>query len=98
MIVYPINRELNVDIRYVPYGALADVSSLSFFSLKTLILIMSNIVYVRSSHTLADEPSRTNLFWEMEGRLGKGKEQGGKSGSGLLDERSFLCRGYLNFG
>ena len=72
-------------VRYVPYGALTDVSSPSFFSLKNRCI---NYVYVRSSHTLADEPSRTNLFWEMEGRSGKGKEQGRRSGNGLLDERA----------
>ena len=47
-------------------------------------------VYVRSSHTLADERSRTNLFWEMEGRREKGKRQGGRSGIGLLDEMALL--------
>jgi hypothetical protein len=78
-------------VRYVPYGALADVSFV-IFSFNTVVLIPM----IRSSHTLADEPSRTNLFWEMEGRLGKGKEQGGRSGNGLvlLDEWALL---YLKF-
>ena len=91
--IYSINRELNVDVfvRYVPYGALAEVSSLISFYFLSLILI----VYVRSSRTLADEPSRTNLFWEMEGRLGKGKEQGERSGNGLLDERAIGLSGLL---
>lgn len=47
----------------------------------------------RSSHTLADELLKTNLFWGMEGRLGKGKEQGGRSGNGWLvvvDERALI--------
>jgi hypothetical protein len=73
-------------LRYVPYGALEDVSSWSFPSVKPY----NNYVYVRSSHTLADEPSRTRVFWEMAGRLRKGKEQGGRSGNGLLDERALL--------
>lgn len=81
-------------VRYVPYGALKDVSSLSFFLLKNPYI---NYI-VRSSHTLADEPSRTNLFWEMEGLLGKGEGQGGRSGNGLLDERALLSYHYLECG
>jgi hypothetical protein len=56
------------------------VPYLPFLPLKTFILI--DYVYVRSFHTLADEPSRTNLFWEMERRVGKGKEQGERFGNG----------------